>query len=58
MKDPVVKLSQKQMLELIYPLREAYEAVLVAYHGGSDYHEKRAAESVQRLKDILLLDKP
>jgi hypothetical protein len=45
------------MLKLIYPLREAYEAVVVAYHGGSDYHEEKAAESIQRLKNILI-DKP
>ena len=53
MKDTVVKLSQEQMLVLLYPLREAYEAVLVAYHGGVEYYEEKASESLQRLKDVL-----
>lgn len=57
MKDSVVKLSQKQMLALIYPLREAHEAVLVAYYTNSEYDNKKAVASLQRLKNTLL-DKP
>jgi len=47
-------ISREDLLKLLYPLQQAYEMVLVAYHSDNrNYYNERAKENLDKIFAIL-----